>query len=138
MMKRLAVLPMMVLVLLVTMGARSPKPMYMPEPTPVPEGVTVADATKAVNEALAGRGWIVEDTKQSDGENMLTAKLLIRVHMVKIKILVTEEKISIEYVDSTEMRYKKKKGKPYIHPKYTQWIQSIESDLRGLLLVLAS
>ncbi len=126
----------LVFVLVVTLGARGAEPMYVPEPIPVPSGVSLADATKAVKDVLAGRGWIVQDTEESEGGITVNAKLMVRVHMVKIKLHVRQNQISIEYVDSLEMQYQIKKGKPYIHPKYTQWIKNIEVDLGVRLAAL--
>ena len=135
--KPLGRLLLVVVVLLVCTGARRPKPMYMPKPMPVPSGVSMADATKAAREAVVGKGWVVESLEESDTENTLIAKLLIRVHMVTIKVRVTGEQVSIEYVASTEMGYMIKDSKPYIHPKYTEWVHNIEINLQELLLNLA-
>ena len=125
------------MVLLVTipfcLGARKPEPMYLPNPIPLREGVSHADAIESVKQTVMGRGWAYLGKDDSDKGTIVHARLIVRVHMVEITIRVTDELILFEYVDSHGMRYEERKGRAYIHPKYGQWIRNIEADLGALL-----
>ena len=59
----------------------------------------------------------------------IDATLARRVHVVKIEVEIDEESIRMRYVDSTKMGYKEKKGKKYIHPNYTVWLQQLQADI---------
>ena len=131
--RRILVLLVLAPLALLSMGARPAKPMYEPQPMGVPDGMKVDEVVAVVVKALEGRGWTVD--KKAVAEDGSSARidttLNVRVHMVKITIDVDLESIQIAYVDSKEMRYKVKKDVRYIHPKYAQWIQNVEADVRA-------
>ncbi len=132
-------------VALISIGARRAEPMYDPPPIKIPEKASLEAVSKVIQGALLGRGWTIDEKKFPDDEKndgneggVIVSTLHIRVHTVTIKLTFDVEKIEIEYIASTQMRYKEKKGIKYIHPKYTEWIKNLENDIRASLMQLLS
>lgn len=125
--------------LVISMGARGSVPMYMPAPIAVPPGANPADVSRAVQKALVGRGWTVNETKLAEGSGTseIRATLNVRVHTLTIKFEFDQERIQIRYVDSTNLGYGENSKGKFIHPKYTTWISNLESDLGAQLLGLS-
>jgi hypothetical protein len=133
---RWALLLLLLPVLAMSMGARRSEPMYMPPPIQIPEGMKADEVSRAIQAALSGRGWAVDEENVLEGEsvNAIVATLYVRVHTVTIRIEFDDERIQIHYVRSTEMGYmERRKKEPLIHPKYTQWLKNLESDIKGEL-----
>jgi hypothetical protein len=121
--------------LFLSMGAQGSKTMYEPLPIAVPEGLTRENISKAISDTLTGRKWSIDEVTLAKGEEQseILATLHVRTHQLSIKFLFDEDKIEIHYVQSTNLQYREKKGKKYIHPKYTQWINNLEFDLKANL-----
>lgn len=103
-----------------------------PPPVPVPAGLTAEQVAKEIKRALLGRGW--EVSEQSEGQILST--LHLREHMARIRISYDTRQVAIEYVDSSQLDYKLKKGKPHIHSNYLGWIGYLTRDI-GTNLQLA-
>ena len=131
--KRLFTVLLSVLAFLVLTGARGAAPLVQLEPISVPEGMTLEEVTSIVKDALAGRGWkLDEKTTAEDGESLdIVTSLHVRVHSVTINISINTERIYMTYVSSANMRYKETKKGPRIHPKYTTWLRNIELDINN-------
>ena len=130
---------MLLPVLLVTVGAKPPKPMYEPRPIPIPEDASVEQVAGAIEAALGTSGWTVDETTLAeDGTNEILSTLHIRVHTLTMKLRFDNEKIRIEYVDSTNLGYEvhKEKGK-LIHRNCTRWLKSLEAQLKTSLALPA-
>ena len=92
--------------------------------------VSQLDVEKAIKKALVGRGWKVQDTLPG----VIKAKWFIRKHTAEIKIVFSKSDIRFEYVDSTNLRYKEKKGVKMIHRNFNNWIHNLERDINvGLM-----
>ncbi len=130
---RFAWLLLLLAFVLTTMGARSAGPMYMPPSIRIPAGAGLGAASEAVRQALLRRGWSIDEV--SFAEDGTTGKidttLYVRVHTVTLTLEFDKERVEIHYVSSTNMRYEERKGGPYIHPKYTQWIHNIEAGIKA-------
>jgi len=80
--------------------------------------------------ALAKRGWSV--VRQTPGRTI--ADLNERQHRVRIDILVIPQGLSINYVDSRNLRYARSdNGYETIHRKYATWIKNLSLDLQAAL-----
>jgi len=136
--KRLAVIGLLIPVLTLLTGARGSAPMHESVPIPVVEGMTAEQVSKALRMALEGRGWTVDGTRLSQGDDpcVIDSTLHVRIHMVKIKVEFDDSAIRIHYVDSANMGYRETRRGKFIHPKYTTWLNNIERDIKSKMLLL--
>lgn len=122
----LLLLPLLALL----MGARQ-VPLVNPDPIAVPAGLTAAKVAKSIKAALAGRGWVVSE----EAPAQIIATLNLREHMAKIDIDFDTSKVSLQYLDSTELMYGEKKGVTVIHRNYLNWVQNLVQDIsRNMIL----
>lgn len=130
---RLVLLFLLLPALVISIGARRAEPMYTPPPIEVPKGAMAGDLSKAIQAALTGRGWSVdqENVSETGGASEILSTLSVRVHTVTIRIEFDDERVQIHYVASTNMRYEEDKDEKYIHPKYTQWLKNLELELKS-------
>lgn len=124
---------LLVPLLALTMAFRQ-APLVNPDPIHVPAGLSEAQVGKAVASALIGRGWSV--TAEKAGET--DATLHLREHVARIAVTYDASAVQIKYVDSENLKYEMKDGKPYIHKNYLGWIEYLVQDInRGLQLLTA-
>lgn len=87
---------------------------------------TLAQVKKAILTATETKGWIVNDK----GPGKMDATLTVRgKHTVIVLITYSTTSFSINYVDSTDMKYGIKNGEPSIHPFYNTWVQELEEAI---------
>jgi hypothetical protein len=108
-----------------TVQAGRKAPLLDPPPVRIPSALTDADVAKSIKLALVGRGWQI--TAEQAGE--IQSSLHLREHVAKIRITWEQQEIRIAYVDSTNLDYKLKNGKPQIHTNYLNWINYVVQDL---------
>lgn len=126
----LVLLPMVV----VLSGWFRTGPLVNPDPIPVPDGLTMKDVRKAIKAGMVERGWGLE--KDKPGE--IIAVLHIRKHMAKVRIQYDTRQVRITYLDSKNLKYKKKDdGTEIIHKNYNGWVQNLAGDIRKALSKIA-
>ena len=87
---------------------------------------TLSQVKKAILTAAETKGWIVNDK----GPGKMDATLTVREkHTVIVLISYTTSSFSINYVDSTDMKYGIKQGVPSIHPFYNEWVKELEEAI---------
>jgi hypothetical protein len=59
----------------------------------------------------------------------MDATLSVRNHTIIVLITYTTSSFSINYVDSSEMKYGLKQGQPSIHPAYNEWVMELEEAI---------
>lgn len=88
---------------------------------------TLAQVKKAILTAAETKGWLVNDK----GPGKMDATLTVRgKHTVIVLITYSTSTFSINYVDSTDMKYGLKNGEPSIHPYYNEWVQELEDAIK--------
>ncbi|MCE5233738.1 MAG: hypothetical protein ABFC67_10290 [Mizugakiibacter sp.] len=122
---------LLVPLLALTMAFRQ-APLVNPDPIHVPAGLTDAQVAKAISSALIGRGWSV--TAEKAGET--DASLHLREHVARIAITYDASAVQVKYVDSENLKYEMKDGKPYIHKNYLGWIEYLVQDINRSLQLL--
>jgi len=100
-------------------------PLIDPDPVAVPANVGAEKVAKDIKRALAGRGWSV--TAEQPGQ--IDSTLNLRSHVARIRVTYDAQQVRFAYVDSRDLDYKLKHGKPYIHRNYLGWIGYLVSDL---------
>lgn len=121
----------LLLPLLLALMAFRQVPLMDPPPINVPAGVSDAQVTHVIAEALMQRGWTI--TKRLPGE--LDATYAPRDFSVTIAVHYTSQQIQINYVDSNNLKYEVKNGVRYIHTNYASWIQNLVSDIKSRLVM---
>lgn len=116
--------------LVLLMGFRQ-APLVDPPPIEVPAGVSSAKVEQIVGAALTGRNWRI--VKHTQGE--IDAVYDPRNFSVTIAVHYDAQKIQINYVTSSNLKYEEKKGVRYIHKNYESWIKNLVTDIsNGLML----
>ncbi|GEM_PF-326730 len=100
----------------------APKPIYEPDPIPIPRAVSTDNARSIVRTALLGRGWIVTN----EGPGHMEARLNIRDHVAIVTIRL-DDNVTIRYKSSENLDYSATNAE--IHGNYNNWIQNIEKDI---------
>ncbi len=110
-------------VLLVLVAACS-APVHNVESVPVvtQRHITLEEVKQAIITAGTGLGW--EMMPQEDGR--ITGRLDIRKHVAIVDITYTDEDFSINYVDSTNLKYDGR----LIHRNYNNWIMNLENRIQ--------
>ncbi|HEY0197464.1 MAG TPA: hypothetical protein VGC19_02840 [Rhodanobacter sp.] len=127
-------LVMLPLLLLIMGFGRAP--LVNPPPVAVPSGLNAMQVGKAVKGALIGRGWVV-NAEQADG---VDATLHGHDYTAKIHVTFDASKVSISYVDSSNLKYEvKRNGQRMIHSNYMNWMRFLTEDIgRNLQLMRIS
>lgn len=92
--------------------------------------LTADDVRKAIRRAGAGLGWQMKD----DGPGKMTATLLLRQHVAAVGIDYDTTQYSINYKDSTNLKYDAAKGT--IHRNYNTWVQNLNKAIQRELMVM--
>lgn len=120
---RLLLLMLPLLLLIMAFGRA---PLVNPPPIAVPGGLNAMQVGKAVKGALIGRGWTVS-AEQADG---VDATLNGHDYTAKIHVAFDTSKVSISYVDSTNLKYEvKRNGQRMIHSNYMNWMRFLTQDI---------
>ena len=109
----------------VTLSAQRIQPIL--EPTiMVNADVSAVDVKKVLELTLLTRGWQIVSLQ----EDQITARFQARSMVSDIRISYDQEKISIKYLRSSNLKYKQKRdGARMIHRDYNTWIGDIQRDV---------
>jgi flagellar capping protein FliD len=88
----------------------------------------LSDVTKAIHRAGAGLGWQMKE--ETPGH--IVGTLFLRSHMAKIDITYTLDEFSINYRDSTNLKYDAANNS--IHKNYNGWIQNLNNAINAQLV----
>ena len=108
-------------------------PLVDPDPVAIPAGLNADQVVSDIKRALIGRGWTV--TAEQPGQ--IDSTLHLREHVAKIRISYDDQQVRFAYVDSSNLDYKLKRGKPFIHGNYLGWLGYVTHDLSTNLQVSA-
>jgi hypothetical protein len=90
-----------------------------------------AKVEQIVGSALTQRGWRI--VKHVPGE--VDAVYDPRSFSVTIAVHYDPQKIQINYVTSSNLRYEEKNGVRYIHKNYASWIKNLVTDIQNGLMM---
>ncbi len=119
-----------VLVLL-AVGCRGGMPVYNVSDAPVSASKanpSLDEVGKAIQSAGAALGWQMRLTKPGHIIGTLTA----RTHTAVVDVNYNVKSYSIQYKDSTDLKYDGQS----IHPQYNTWIQNLDKRIRAQLSTL--
>ena len=116
-------------IVLLAAGCRT-SPFYNVEAAPFRVGgsATMDDITKAIQIAGASLGWRMKATGSGEIEGIL----LLREHMAQVGITYDTKSYSIQYQNSTNLKY----DGNVIHSNYNGWIQNLENAIAAQLSLL--
>jgi len=86
------------------------------------------DVGKAIQRAGASLGWQMRQTKPGH----ILGTLIVRTHTAVVDVNYSGKSYSIQYKDSTDLKYDGQN----IHPQYNTWIQNLDSRIRAQLSTL--
>lgn len=89
---------------------------------------TMDEVRNIIFNACEDKGWTARDI----ADNAIEASLLVRQkHEVRIRIDYSPDGYHIKYVDSTNMKYKRKDdGTETIHNAYEKWLNNLDVQLK--------
>ncbi|CAM2010964.1 hypothetical protein [Acanthopleuribacter pedis] len=92
--------------------------------------VSPVDVKKVLELTLMARGWRIVSLK----DDKITARYQVRSATSDIEISYDAEQISIKYLRSNNLKFKRKRdGAKMIHRDYNDWINAIHSDVEHAL-----
>ncbi|MCW8832492.1 MAG: membrane lipoprotein lipid attachment site-containing protein [Colwellia sp.] len=109
-----------VLLSVFALAACKSTPVYNVGNSQVPAGLSSKQVEKNIVKALIQKGWQVKN--KTDGK--ILAEIMVRSHTAKIEISYDASQYSINYVDSTNLKYDAQKNT--IHKNYNNWIIYID------------
>jgi hypothetical protein len=118
--------------LLVLITGCKARPVLNIEEAPVmtsAKNVSAKQISNAIVKAGISRGWVM---KPVNGKNEIIATLHVRTHMAKVSIKYTNEFYSIEYLDSSNLKY----DGTNIHGRYNKWIMNLDRSIQTQLGLL--
>ena len=119
---RYKALPILCLLLL---GSCRTAKLYNTGRVPV-EASSAEHMREAILGALAARDWVAAE----DQPGMIQASLFVRAHTAKVRIEYDADSFSINYVDSTNLKYQKRSdGTEYIHDNYNSWVRILMREI---------
>lgn len=89
------------------------------------KSVSVADVEKAIVRAGSALGWRMRPVKPG----LIEGTLSLREHVAVVEIPYTAKSYSIQYKDSTNLKY----DGSQIHPNYNGWVQNLDKGIRTQL-----
>lgn len=121
--KRLLLLSLLVLL----MGANVLKD---PQPLAIPAGLKPAQIHKAIEDAMAWRGWSTE-TQRAEAlkKRRVVASLAIRKHVIIVVLDFSGEALQFVYQDSVNMSYREADGFRFIHGNYNVWTDVLRREI---------
>jgi hypothetical protein len=99
-------------------------PIYNITKTPILNKLSIEQVEKKIILALSRKGWRIISKKKG----LIDAKINVRTHTAKIRVLFTKKHYSIHYLDSTNLKYNS--NKKIIHKSYNNWIVYIEQQIQ--------
>ena len=90
----------------------------------------IEDVSKSLEYALITKRWKI--TKHEG--NVIHAFLHARTHSAKIRIEYGSDKYQIFYEDSTNLKFRIKENRRYIHHNYMRWIDLIDLETQKYLV----
>jgi hypothetical protein len=126
---KLAVYFAMAVVLAVSLGC-APQPVRNVSNAPVVTSTktpSIAEIGEAIKRAGVGLGWAMRE--QQPGK--IVGTLALRTHTAVVNIDYDTASYSINYADSTELKYDAAKGT--IHKNYNSWVQNLNNAIRAQL-----
>ena len=127
---RWAAIIVSVLVLLAA-GCRGNLPVYNVSDAPIVASranPSLDDVGKAIQRAGANLGWQMRQTKPGH----ILGTLIVRTHTAVVDVNYSGKSYSIQYKDSTDLKYDGQN----IHPQYNTWIQNLDRGIRPQLSTL--
>ncbi|HET9190316.1 MAG TPA: hypothetical protein VFN69_07050 [Rudaea sp.] len=124
-------LPLLLAPALLLLMAFRQVPLVDPPPIPVPANVDTAKVEQIIGNALTSRNWRI--VKHVPGE--IDAVYDPRAFSVTIAVHYDAQKIQINYVTSSNLRYEVKNGVRYIHTNYASWIKNLVTDISNGLMM---
>lgn len=118
----------LVVLSILTLAACKSTPIYNVDNSNVPSGLTINQVEKNIVKALVQKGW---EVKANNG-GMILAEIMVRTHTARIEITFNANQYSINYVDSTNLKYNAKKNT--IHRSYNNWIIYIDRLIQAGLI----
>ena len=113
--------------------ACSPLPVQNVNNAPINVSSTnydLADVTKAIQRAGTGLGWQMK----SETPGHIVGRLYLRTHVAVVDITYTLDDYSINYKDSTNLKYNA--GNNTIHKNYNGWIQNLTNAVNAQLVAI--
>lgn len=94
------------------------------------KSATAEDVRGAIRRAAAGLGWQMKD----DGPGKMSGMLMLRQHTASVNVDYDATKYSIQYKDSSNLRYDAAKGT--IHRNYNAWVQNLNKAIQRELIAM--
>lgn len=96
------------------------------------KAITLEQVQEAIRAAAEARKWTV--TPVAEGKLIASLSWNANKHTIVVDIAFSNERYSITYRDSVNMRYSAQDGKPEIHPHYNRFVGELRDAIRVELM----
>ena len=93
--------------------------------SPGDKPLTAEQVSKAIYSALGARGW---NAQKAEGDK-IKATYTRGGHSATIAVTYSAKSYSIQYVDSSNLKYSQEKGGGMIHPTYNSWVKNLKTGI---------
>ncbi len=122
---------LVLLLFLSTTNVLAKTKLVNPETITVSTTLTLEQVEKAIKGAIIQLGWIPVAIKESnDNTKFIHASYAIRRHKLTLGINYSTKQIDFGYIRSTNLKYKNKRGKQYIHKNYMVWTKELAKQIK--------
>ncbi|MCF6224879.1 MAG: hypothetical protein L3J22_01055 [Xanthomonadales bacterium] len=110
--------------------ARGAKPMIDPERVSFKCDLDSKQIRHAITVAMTVLGWTA--TYTDDG---VKGNIVVRgKHTLNVLVKYDPESFDVNYTSSDNLKYKLKKGRPYIHANASSWMDNLKNGISAQLL----
>lgn len=126
---RSLVIVSMLMLSLIGFGCAKQLPLVLNyEQEPIPARIdtkpySMEEVQRAILSACRNKGWSASMNEQGKIDASITVR---SKHRAKIKITYTTTQYSIQYVDSSGLKY----NDGYIHSNYNHWIAKLDAEIK--------
>ena len=115
-------------------AARAAQELRDPPPIPVSAALSQDQARRAIHAAAEKYGWVID--QESPGHSQAT--VVSGSHVVQVDIAYETRLITVNYLDSQEMSFERRRNVRYIHPKYMRWTKMLAEEIGEQLKLVAA
>ena len=112
-----------IITLIVLVGCSRTQALVNYEQRLVPDDLTIEQVRKSIHRAVVSHtSWRIK----SKADGVINAEVMVRDHTAEVEIRYNQEFYSVNYVNSTNLKYGvNKKKQTVIHKNYNRWINNL-------------
>lgn len=108
-----------------SMGCGGQKGIRVQNPAPIAAAANLELTEQAILDTLPRRGWTAESVEPG----RVIAFLPVRTHLLRVEIRYDADRVTVHYVDSSNLNEERDGDEIYVHKKVNGWMKNLAQDL---------